>query len=166
MPENQSVRARRVRAKGSWFGLAVLLVLSPLLVPLLVVMALAWITGAVALHLLTLILWLPVGRRVLFIYSNSPVWKTHIETEILPRLPPTAAVLNWSERSRWTSLSLAVLMFRFYGGSRQYNPLAIVIRPWRGPKLFRFWEAFRDFKHGKHDSLRSVEAALFRAVSS
>ena len=166
MPENQSVQAERERSTSTWSGLALLLVLSPLLFPLIVVVALAWIAGAVALHLLTLVLWLPAGRRVLFVYSNSPVWKTHIETEILPRLPSTAAVLNWSERSQWSSWSLSVLLFRFYGGYRQYNPLAIVVRPWRGPKLFRFWRAFRDFKHGKDGSLRSVEAALFRELSA
>jgi len=166
MPENQSVQAKRERSRSTWFGLALLLVLSPLLFPLIAVVAVAWIAGAVALHLLTLLLWLPVGRRVLFVYSNSPVWKTHIETEILPRLPSTAAVLNWSERSHWSSWSLPVLLFRFYGGYRQYNPLAIVVRPWRGPKLFRFWRAFRDVKHGKDGSLRSVEAALFRELSA
>lgn len=110
-------------------------------------------------------LWLPAGRRVLFGYPNSPVWKTHIETEILPRLPSTAAVLNWSERSQWSSWSLPVLLFRFCGGYRQYNPLAIVVRPWRRPKLFCFWRALRDFKHGKDGSLRSVEAAFFRELS-
>ena len=166
MPENQSAQAKRERSRSSWFGLALLLVLSPLLLPLIAVLALAWIVGAVALHLLTLLFWLPAGRRVLFVYSNSPLWKTHIETEILPRLPSTTAVLNWSERSQWSSWSLPVMLFRFYGGHRQYNPLAIVVRPWRGPKLFRFWRAFRDFKHGKDESLRSVEAALFRELSA
>jgi hypothetical protein len=166
MPENQRVQTKHERSRNSWFGLALLVVLSPLLVPLIAILALAWVAGAVALHLLTLLLWLPAGRRVLFVYSNSPVWKTHIEAEILPRLPSTAAVLNWSERSQWSSWSLPVWLFRFYGGRREYNPLAVLVRPWRGPKVFRFWRAFRDFKHGKHESLRSLEAAFFKAIEA
>jgi hypothetical protein len=134
--------------------------------PLIVVLAIAWVVGAVALHLLTLILWIPLGRRVLFVHSNSPVWKAHIETEVLPRLPRTAAVLNWSERSGWPFWSLSVWLFRFYAGSRDYNPLAIVVRPWGTPKVFRFWRAFRDFKHGKEASLRSLEAEFFGAISN
>jgi hypothetical protein len=67
---------------------------------------------ALALHVLTLVAWAPSGRRVLFVYSNSPVWPT------------------WS---------LSVSLFRFYAGTSDYNPLAIVIRPWRAPKVFRFW---------------------------
>lgn len=169
MSENQNVQAKRERSRSRWLGLALLLVLSPLLISLIAVLAavlaLAWVAGAIALHLLTLLLWLPVGRRVLFVYSNSPVWKTHIETEILPRLPSTATVLNWSERSQWSSWSLPVWLFRFYGG-REYNPLAILVRPWSGPKVFRFWRAFRDFKHGKHETLRSLEAAFFKAIEA
>ena len=132
-----------------------------LLLPWFVALALAWVVSAVALHLLMLILWIPAGRRVLFVHSNSPVWKAHIETEILPRLPSTASVLNWSERSEWPFWSLSVWLFRFHAGNREYNPLAIVVRPWGPPKIFRFWKAFRDFKHGKEDPLRSLEADFF-----
>jgi len=166
MPESPSAGAKQRRVKNSWLALAVLIVLSPLLVALIVVFAVAWAMSAVALHLLALILWVPVGRRVLFVYSNSPIWKAHIESEILPRLPSTAAVLNWSERARWSSWSLSVWLFRFYGGTRQYNPLALVLRPWRGPKLFRFWRAFRDYKHGKLEPLRSLEEAFFHAIEA
>jgi hypothetical protein len=136
-----------------------------LLLPLIVVVALVWVVSAVALHLLTLILWIPARRRVLFVHSNSPVWKAHIETEVLPRLPSTAVVLNWSERSRWPLWSLSVWLFRFYAGSREYNPLAVVVRTWGPPKVFRFWKAFRDFKHGKEDPLRSLEAEFFRSFN-
>ena len=166
MPENQSAKAKRKRGLNGWPALVLLLLLSPLLLPLLVVLVVSWLAGALALHLLTLIVWLPAGRRVLFVYSNSPTWKRHIEAEVLPRLPSTAAVLNWSERSQWPRWSLSVWLFRFYAGSREYNPLAIVIRPWRGPKLFRFWRAFRDSKHGKVEPLRALEASFFQSMAA
>ena len=166
MPEKQSTKATRRRGLNGWPALVLLLLLSPLLLPLLVVLAVAWVAGALALHLLTLIVWLPAGRRVLFVYSDSPIWKPHIEAEVLPRLPSTAAILNWSERSQWSRWNLSVWLFRFYAGNREYNPLAIVIRPWRGPKLFRFWRAFRDSKHGKVEPLRVLEASFFQSIAA
>jgi hypothetical protein len=166
MPENQSTKAKRKRGLNGWPALVLLLVLSPLLLPLLVVLVVSWLAGALALHLLTLIVWLPAGRRVLFVYSNSPIWKDHIEAEVLPRLPSTAAVLNWSQRSEWSRWSLSVWLFRFYAGNREYNPLAIVIRPWRGPMLFRFWRAFRDSKHGTIEPLRALEASFFQSIAA
>ena len=166
MPENQSTKAKRKRGLSGWPALVLLLLLSPLLLALLTILLVAWVTGALALHLLTLIVWLPAGRRVLFVYSNSPVWKPHIEADVLPRLPSTAAVLNWSERSEWPRWSLSVWLFRFYAGNREYNPLAIVIRPWCGPKLFRFWRAFRDSKHGKGEPLRELEASFFQSIAA
>ena len=139
-------------------------VLTPVLLPVVLIVLAGWTLGALILHVLTLVVWVPTGRRVLFVYSDSPVWKTHVETAVLPRLPPTASVLNWSERSRWPSWSLSVWLFRYYAGSREYNPLAIVVRPWGTPKVFRFWQAFRDYRHGKERALRAAEAELFELV--
>jgi hypothetical protein len=69
------------------------------------------------------------GKRVLFVYSNSPVWQSYIENNILPRLPHGSVVLNWSERRRWRWWSLSAAAFHFFGGSREFNPLAVVVRP-------------------------------------
>src|SRR5688500_18761799 len=104
------------RERRSWRAVLSFVLLSPVVLSLLVILVVARVTGAVALHFLMLIAWVPFGRRVLFVYSNSPIWKTHIETEVLPRLPATASVLNWSERSHWLFWSPSVLLFRFYAG--------------------------------------------------
>ncbi len=51
-----------------------------------------------------------------------------------------------------------------WGGDREFNPLAIVI-PERGPvQVIRFWQAFRDHKHGRDRALRVAEAELAAAV--
>src|SRR5262245_55340752 len=107
MPEHHSAEARGRRGRNRWLGV-LLILFSPLLALLVLIVGASWVVGALALHLLTLICWVPVGRRVLFVYSDSPQWKVHVETEVLPRLPSSAAVLNWSERSRWPRWNLAV----------------------------------------------------------
>jgi hypothetical protein len=98
---------------------------------------------------------------VLFVYSNSPVWHQYIEKNILPRLPPNTMILNWSERRDWGRVSLAYAAFRVFGGSREFNPLAVVVRPLRWAKCFRFWKPFRDFKHGNPETLLRMERDLF-----
>lgn len=132
----------------------VLVVLSPLVLIFLV----AYGLHAAVLHGLLWLLW---GRRVLFVYSDSPVWQSYIEEHLLPALPDGSVVLNWSERRHWKRWSLASTAFRFFGGWREFNPLAVVIRPFHWSRTFRFWRAFRDFKHGKRESLEKIQAEFF-----
>jgi hypothetical protein len=118
------------------------------------------ILGAICFCLLGLLLliiiwcwWCPRGKRALFVHSNSPVWQDYVSENILGRISQRAILLNWSERNRWR-VNLPVVAFWYFGGARQFNPLGVVFRPLRLPRLFRFYEPFREFKHGK---TRAVE---------
>lgn len=150
------------RARGRHWSRRVLLALvvvgcSPLLLPL----VLAYGLYALLLHVLLWLLWSPAGTRVLFVYSSSPLWQPYIEAHILPRLPHGSVVLNWSERRRWRWWSLSAAVFHFFGGCREFNPLAVVVRPLRWGRTFRFWRAFRDAKHGNREALTTIEAEFF-----
>ena len=111
--------------------------------------------------LLHLIVWLYRRPYVLFVYSESPLWQPYIEQHILPKLPRQATVLNWSQRRHWKSWWLSSLCFGLFAGQREFNPLAIVVRPFRRRRTFRFFQAFRDFKHGSRAALAQVEAEFF-----
>jgi hypothetical protein len=115
-------------------------------------------------HVALWFVWGPLGKRVLFVYSNSPVWQQYIEENILPRLPHRAVILNWSERRNWNRLTLSYLAFRFFGRDREFNPLAVVVRPFRWARCFRFWQPFRDFKHGNPESLMKMESEFFGSL--
>ncbi|HEX8290659.1 MAG TPA: hypothetical protein VF570_02810 [Pyrinomonadaceae bacterium] len=105
------------------------------------------------------------GRFVLFVYSDSPNWKGYVESNILPRVGGHAVTLNWSRRGEWARTHpFEAQVFRHWAGEREFNPLALVIRPGRRVKVFRFWQAFRDFKHGKDRALAEALVALFREV--
>ena len=105
------------------------------------------------------------GRFVLFVYSDSPNWKAYVESNILPRIEGHAVTLNWSRRREWARTHpFEAKLFRRWGGEKEFNPLALVIRPGRRVKVLRFWQAFRDFKHGKDKSLTEVQGALFAEV--
>jgi hypothetical protein len=95
------------------------------------------------------------------VYSDSPIWKEYIEREILPYIQDYAVILNWSERRKWKS-SLAVLAFRYFGGYRNFNPMALVFRPFHFVRTYRFFEAFKDLKKGDPKQVEEIKKELFR----
>lgn len=154
-----TTRLGRPESRGRRVLLALVLVACS---PLVVLAVLAWALYGLGLHLLLWLVWIPAGKRVLLVYSNSPVWQAYVEDTLVPRLPRNSVILNWSERRRWRWWWLSTAVFRFVGGSREFNPLAVVIRPFRRVRTFRFWRAFRDARHGDHAALRTIEAEFLR----
>ena len=143
-------------------GLLLLVVVAVL--PIVLLALAAYGIAAILLHLALWLAWAPFGRRVLFVYSNSPVWQQYIEENILPRLPRRSVVLNWSQRRHWSRWALGYWAFYFFGGRREFNPLAVVVRPLRKSRVFRFWRAFRDLKHGNRGSLTRIESEFFESI--
>lgn len=121
-----------------------LILLSPFLI---IWVLLYFLWGAV----LYLTIWFTAKRPfVVFVYSHSPTWQDYMEGEILPYMQHRAVILNWSDRRHWKN-SLALLAFRYFGGHRNFNPMAMVFRPFHFVKTYRFFEAF------KHGNLKRVE---------
>ena len=109
--------------------------------------------------------WGAQGKRLLLVYSNSPNWQAYIEENWLPQLESVAVALNWSERRTWAERQpLEADIFRAWGGDREFNPLAIVIPADGTVRVIRFWQAFRDYKHGRDRTLRAAEAELGAAL--
>ena len=104
----------------------------------------------------------PRGVRCLVVYSDSPVWQDHIRSTWLPRLGQHAVTLNWSERASWPP-SLEARLFKYYLGSsgHNFNPAVIVFRGLRRPRLYRFFYAFHEAKHGRTQYLSALESELF-----
>lgn len=150
-----------IREQRSQFAMtALLVVLFPLIV-LLAILALLLFAGyRLLLNALVRLLWLPRGKDVLLVYSDSPIWAEYMTKEILPVVTNRAKVLNWSERKRWPSWSLPVRVFHTYSGSRDFNPMLIVFRPFGKAVFFRFYPAFQEFKHGNPASLEQMHQAL------
>jgi hypothetical protein len=117
-----------------------------------------------ALYLLVWLLWLPRGKDILFVYSDSPIWREYMMTQILPLLERRAVVLNWSERSKWPLWSLEVSVFHRFGGGRDFNPLVVLFRPLRRARTFRFWPAFKDWKHGYREPVERLRQELRSAL--
>ena len=105
------------------------------------------------------------GRFVLFIYSDSPNWKDYIEANVIPRVRSHVVILNWSKRREWGRTNpFEARVFSHWAGEEEFNPMALVFSPSGKVKVVRFWQAFRDFKHGKEQSLQEAENRLFTEV--
>ena len=151
------------RREAKWWQIVLIL---PLLPPILLVLVLAMVFVAVkalSLRIFIWFWWCLRGRDILFVYSNSAIWRHHIEQQILPYLGERAVVLNWSERRRWP-FSLARLASHHFGGYQEFNPFAVVFRPFGKTHTFRFLQPFRDSKHGHPEALQKMEAELFELI--
>jgi hypothetical protein len=138
----------------------------PLLVVLLPLVAVAfvlWLAAAIVLQLIVWTTWCSRGRYALVVYSNSPIWQEYFEEHVLPAVADRGLVLNWSERKHW-SYSLPVALFRFFGGTREFNPLAIVFQPLTWPRRFRFYSPFKAFKHGRPQEVEEMRRELLELL--
>lgn len=137
----------------------VILVLSIALPLALVALALHLLLRAV-LYLLVWLLWIPKGKDVLFVYSDSPIWREYMTSHVLPLVRERAVVLNWSERTKWSPWSLKGGVFRAFGGSREFNPMVVKFQLFRKAKILRYWSAFQDWKRGYTEPVESLNNQL------
>jgi len=137
-----------------------LIIAIPLLIPIVFVVVIVWLVWASTLVTIVWMTWRPRGRYALVVYSNSPIWHDYFERRVLPELGSRAIVLNWSERRKWRP-SLAVSLFRTFGGSREFNPLAIVFVPRKWPRNFKFFKAFQSFKRGRTEEVEAIRREFF-----
>jgi hypothetical protein len=59
-------------------------------------------------------------------------------------------------------LSLSSIVFHYFGGRKAFNPMAILFAPFRKAKVYRFYDAFKEFKHGKPKRLELMERELLQ----
>jgi len=151
--------------KSAMIGL-ILLFLTPLIVISILLGVIYSAFVEIYLRLKFLAVVVSQKKFVLFIYSDSPVWKSYIENNILAQIQNQSIILNWSNRNKWSKLSWTVQSFKYWGGEKNFNPLAIVFCNFTKIKVFRFYTAFHDYKHGKVDSLQKIESQFLGLVKS
>lgn len=61
-----------------------LLILLPIILPLALLALAFYVPHRLALYLLVWVLWLPRGKKVLFVYSDSPIWHEYMLTHVMP----------------------------------------------------------------------------------
>jgi len=95
----------------------------------------------------------PPNKFVLVAYTQSAAWAPFIEQSLLPQLGDAVVAIDRSREDWKRSNPVEAMAVSFWGGLRAHNPIAIVIRNrWR-VRVFRFYEAFQQFKHGRPQDL-------------
>ncbi len=116
--------------------------------------------------------WRNTPVRGVLVYSDSPNWKLYIESSWFPALADRVAILNWSQSKSWDK-SLSVRLFWFFCAGRWWfyenvqhniNPALILLRGLRYPRVYRYYQAFRDMKHGHPEALRRLEDRMFADI--
>jgi len=165
MPDHSNPNVQRQRWIGRyltpWIVIPVLLLLLPLLLPLLLVRIFARLIWS---GLLCGAAWTQHAKLVIFVYSDSPKWKEHIESHILPDLPPDAIIINRSQP--WDQTALTGRIFRHFGGHHEFCPIGIVVERWRSIRLFRLFKPFQEARHGDCSALNNVQAAMLAATQN
>ena len=112
------------------------------------------------LYLAVWLRWCRNGTRVFVVYSRSPHWQARFEQQLLPSLPRSAIIVNWSDRNSWRGCSLATHVFNNFLGRFEHTPSVIVFRPFRRAKIVRFYKAYQSFKHGNAEPVLALESEL------
>jgi hypothetical protein len=149
----------RTRKRAPWWAWPILAALLPLVVAVFAF----WLAAAVLLQLAVWTTWCARGRYALVVYSNSPLWREYFEEHVIPAVGDRGVVLNWSERKAWP-YSLSVALFRFFGGRREFNPLAIVFQPLAWPRRFRFFRPFKALKDGRPREVEEMRHELLELL--
>jgi hypothetical protein len=103
----------------------------------------------------------PPNKFVLLAYTQSAVWAPFIEQSLLPQLGDVVVAIDRSKENWKRSNPIEAGAVSFWGGLRAHNPIAIVICDGWRVRVFRFYEAFQQFKHGRpHDLERVVSEFL------
>ena|ERR1041385_4044680 len=101
----------------------------------------------------------------LLVYSDSPLWRSRIEEEWLPRFGSRVAVLHWSDRRSWDPTDPVVRLFKgAVDVTDDFNPAVILLRDKRRPLLFRFYPAFKHAQFGHPEDLQQMERQMFGIV--
>lgn len=141
-----------------------ILLIAVILSPLIVAGLVTYGVHTALLHVVVWAAWCRNGSRVFVSYSRSPHWQSRFETVLLPQLPPSTIIVNWSDRKTWSRVSLRTLVFEHFLGKVAHTPSAIVFKPFRSARVFRFHQAYKSFKRGNPLPVHEQESALLKAA--
>ena len=145
-------------------GAVLIVALCPLWISLILLVLLSQLIYAAFIYCLVWFWCIPRGKYFLFVSSQSPNWHDYMQSQILPLVTEHAFVLDYSERETWRNWSLPVLLFRFFGGVHNFNPMVVRFYRFGLAHTIRFRRGFIEAKHGKPEELESLRVELVSVV--
>lgn len=142
-------------------GALIAVVLSPIVIPLAVVVVLCWLVASAAVVLAVALMWRTRGISFLIVYSDSAQWKGYFEDEVITAFGKRARVLNLSTdggRQRWWHLDRWI--YRHCARYRNRFPIILRFSLLGRWKAIRFYDAFIQAKKGKIQALEESKALV------
>jgi hypothetical protein len=102
----------------------------------------------------------PLGKDLIIVYSDSPHWSEHIESNWIPRWGARAVVVNLSRRNSWRREQTPEAEIVQPRRRERDHPFVILVPRDGYTELFRFHDAFRKRKFGDGSPLALMEANL------
>ena len=151
-----------------------------LAIPIVIFFVVYWIIKTIILLLLIRLNWHPKKKFMLFVYSDSPKWKSYVETKSIQKLLKYSEVVNFSERKKWKKyMPFKVKVFRHFTGvwssivykescwkNGKFSPVAVIFIPWWNPKIVSFREAFKHIKIGDTSALNNAISKISNLIQS
>jgi hypothetical protein len=108
----------------------------------------------------------PAGKVGLLVYSQSPLWTSAIERELLPHIASACIVVNRTIEPRWKEIfRLECRAQKHWAGSLTHNPVVLLIPP-RGKVLsFQLFNAFQEHKRGDGTQLETSLGSIREAFA-
>jgi hypothetical protein len=147
----------------NWLLIALAIVASPLLLLVGIGYMLYKLFCSLVTHIAIWFFWCRKGIFSMFVYSDSPTSKPYLQEYLIPVLPQSTIILNWSDQKNWKD-RFAKSVFLHFGGRKNYCPLGIVFRPFHRTFVFRFWKPFLDFKHGRQLGVEQIATTFLEAI--
>lgn len=85
------------KRKLKWWQAALIIPFVPVIIAVAAIALVFFVVSTICLHIAIWTWWCLRGRDILFVYSDSPIWRDYIEQRVLPCLGERAIVLNWSQ---------------------------------------------------------------------
>lgn len=147
-----SNRPSSLRSFRTWIAFLILppiaVALAVFILPFIVLIILAVRLQLVLVLIAVRLMWIPKGKYLLVVHSESPVWSPYLKGHLIPETSAHAVLLNWSERKSWSRAQLSTQVFDAIVGSREHTPSVVLFDPWWKPKVYRFWKPFKAYKRG------------------
>ena len=82
------------KPKVKWWQIALIVPFVPVIVAIAGTAFILFLVSTICLHITIWAWWCLRGRDILFVYSDSPIWRDYIEKQILPHIGERTIVLN------------------------------------------------------------------------
>jgi hypothetical protein len=118
----------------------------------------------IVVYLLVWVWWLPSGKDVLYVSSDSPIWKEYMEAEIFPLVAKRAVVLSWSDRSKMAKVVFCCSRFPHVWSWTRFQSYGRTVSAFPACNDFSLLTSVQRMEAGNSTSVEQLRRDLMQAL--